>query len=312
MRILGLSAYYHDSAACLVEDGVIVAAAQEERFTRRKHDAAFPLNAARYCLAEGGTPPEIDAVVFYDKPILKFHRLLETYFSVAPRGLSQFLQAMPLWLKDRLWVAPEIEGACEFIKYLRLLGIKPAIGHTDADHYTTERAILAGANHVTHFYNAMRPFTHRNPTAVSAILSRPECIIELIGDGIHVCPEVAAMTFNVLDSRRIALISDAVCPMGMQDGIHEVYGAQIELKDGRCSYENGSLFGGGLSLLSGLKTMFKKARVPLLRLGEAVSRTPAKVLGLQITDASVFLDREFNWLATRWRDEWFWREDQKA
>ncbi len=112
MKILGLSAYYHDSAACLVEDGVIVAAAQEERFTRKKHDAGFPTHAVRYCLAEGGIEKAgLDAVVFYDKPILKFHRLLETYLSVAPRGLSQFLQAVPLWLKDRLWVAPEIEAA---------------------------------------------------------------------------------------------------------------------------------------------------------------------------------------------------------
>ena len=140
MRILGLSAFYHDSAACLVEDGVIVAAAQEERFTRKKHDAAFPRNAARYCLAEGagattsGAAPQIDAVVFYDKPILKFHRLLETYFSVAPRGLSQYLQAVPLWLRDRLWVAPEIEGE------LRKLGIeKPPPVHF-AEHHESHAA----------------------------------------------------------------------------------------------------------------------------------------------------------------------------
>ena len=134
MRILGLSAYYHDSAACLVEDGVIVAAAQEERFTRKKHDAAFPRNAARYCLAEGAAPGALDAVVFYDKPILKFHRLLESYFSVAPRGLSQFLQAMPLWLKDRLWVAPEIDGE------LRELGIEKPPKVQFAEHHESHAA----------------------------------------------------------------------------------------------------------------------------------------------------------------------------
>ena len=134
MRILGLSAYYHDSAACLVEDGVVVAAAQEERFTRRKHDAAFPRNAARYCLGEGSRPSEIDAVVFYDKPILKFHRLLETYFSVAPRGLSQFLQAVPLWLRDRLWVAPEIDGE------LRRLGIAQPPPVHFAEHHESHAA----------------------------------------------------------------------------------------------------------------------------------------------------------------------------
>lgn len=109
MRILGISAFYHDAAACLVEDGEIIAAAEEERFTRRKHDADFPRNAVRYCLAEGDVPPGgVDAVAFYDKPILKFHRLLETYFSVAPRGLRSFLTAVPLWLQDKLWVDPKI------------------------------------------------------------------------------------------------------------------------------------------------------------------------------------------------------------
>jgi carbamoyltransferase len=114
LKILGVSAYYHDSAACLVDDGVIVAAAQEERFSRRKHDAGFPLHAVRYCLAEGGIGPgagNLDAVAFYDKPVLKFHRLLETYFGVAPRGLRPFLMALPLWLKDKLWVTAHIEEA---------------------------------------------------------------------------------------------------------------------------------------------------------------------------------------------------------
>jgi carbamoyltransferase len=105
MRVLGLSAYYHDSAAALVEDGVIVAAAQEERFTRKKHDAAFPAQAARYCLQQAGTDWRgIDKVVFYDKPFLKFERLLETYLSFAPRGFQSFRMAMPLWLREKLFL----------------------------------------------------------------------------------------------------------------------------------------------------------------------------------------------------------------
>jgi carbamoyltransferase len=104
MRILGISAYYHDSAAALVCDGKIVAAAQEERFTRRKHDAEFPANAARYCLEAGAVAlSDVDAVVFYEKPFVKFERLLETYLSVAPRGFRQFLMAMPLWLREKLF-----------------------------------------------------------------------------------------------------------------------------------------------------------------------------------------------------------------
>ncbi len=114
MNILGISAYYHDSAAALVRDGAIIAAAQEERFTRKKHDAGFPAHAIRYCLAAGGVGPgELDAAAFYDKPIVKFARILETYFSVAPRGLRSFLMAMPLWLKQKLWIPLEIEAALD-------------------------------------------------------------------------------------------------------------------------------------------------------------------------------------------------------
>jgi carbamoyltransferase len=104
IRILGLSAFYHDSAAALVADGEIVAAAQEERFTRRRHDAAFPANAVRYCLAEGRIAlGDLDAVVFYDKPFLKFERLLETYLANAPRGFASFRLAMPAWLREKLF-----------------------------------------------------------------------------------------------------------------------------------------------------------------------------------------------------------------
>ncbi len=117
MKLLGISCYYHDSAACLIDGGRIVAAAQEERFTRVKHDSAFPTNAVRYCLAQAaaGGPPlrHLDGVVFYDKPLLKFHRILETYLAVAPRGLRSAVQAVPLWLREKLWIPPRIEEALE-------------------------------------------------------------------------------------------------------------------------------------------------------------------------------------------------------
>jgi carbamoyltransferase len=104
MKILGLSAFYHDSAACLVIDGNIVAAAQEERFTRKKHDAGFPTQAVAYCLAEAGiVAADLDYVVFYDKPFLKFERLLETYLAFAPRGFKSFVTSLPVWLKDKLF-----------------------------------------------------------------------------------------------------------------------------------------------------------------------------------------------------------------
>jgi carbamoyltransferase len=105
MNILGISAYYHDSAAALVIDGEIIAAAQEERFTRKKHDPNFPTNAVKYCLEEAGLNlKEIDAIVFYDKPLLKFERLLETYYAFAPKGLRSFMTAIPVWLKEKMFL----------------------------------------------------------------------------------------------------------------------------------------------------------------------------------------------------------------
>ena len=104
-NILGLSAYYHDSAAALLVDGVITAAAQEERFTRRKHDPSFPARAINYCLEEAGiTLADVDEVVFYDKPLVKFERLLETYLAYAPNGIRSFIAAMPVWLKEKLYL----------------------------------------------------------------------------------------------------------------------------------------------------------------------------------------------------------------
>lgn len=104
-NILGISAYYHDSAAALLSDGEIVAAAQEERFTRKKHDSSFPENAIRYCLGEAGLRlADIEHVVFYDKPLVKFERLLETYLAYAPRGIRSFIAAMPIWLKEKLFL----------------------------------------------------------------------------------------------------------------------------------------------------------------------------------------------------------------
>src|SRR5437870_3058537 len=105
MYILGVSAFYHDSAACLVRDGEIVAAAQEERFTRKKHYAGFPSHAARYCLREGGISlADLRYVAFYDKPLVKFERLLETYLAFAPRGMQSFVTAMPVWMKEKLFL----------------------------------------------------------------------------------------------------------------------------------------------------------------------------------------------------------------
>ena len=142
MRVVGISAFYHDSAAALIEDGRIVAAAQEERFTRKKHDAGFPRNALRYCLEEAGLEPaQIDRVAFYEKPFLKFERLLETYFSFAPRGFASFRQALPLWLKEKLFQR-------------RLLGKELKAIAPDVD---WDKRLLFSEHHLSHAASAFYP-----------------------------------------------------------------------------------------------------------------------------------------------------------
>ena len=105
MNILGISCFYHDSAACLVKDGRIIAAAQEERFTRKKHDFGFPKNAIDFCLDYGKlSVDDLDYVTFYDKPLIKFERILETYLAYAPVGINSFIKAIPLWIKQKIWI----------------------------------------------------------------------------------------------------------------------------------------------------------------------------------------------------------------
>ncbi|HEV2153948.1 carbamoyltransferase [Bradyrhizobium sp.] len=140
MRILGISAFYHDSAAALVEDGSIVAAAQEERFSRRKHDASFPRHAVAYCLeAADAKLSEIDHVVFYDKPFLKFERLLETYIALAPRGFRSFQMAIPLWLREKLFqkslLRTKLQEFDEDFAAERLLFVEHHISHAASAFY---------------------------------------------------------------------------------------------------------------------------------------------------------------------------------
>ncbi|MCM8812336.1 MAG: carbamoyltransferase [Candidatus Omnitrophica bacterium] len=150
--ILGVSAFYHDSAAALVQDGTLVAAAQEERFTRKKHSPDFPVNAIKYCLEYSGCRiDELDAVVFYDKPLLKFERLLETYYTFAPRGLRSFLSAMPVWMKEKLF----------FKKML-------SDGLADVEAYDRKKLRLLFSEH--HFSHAASAF-YPSPYAEAAILS---------------------------------------------------------------------------------------------------------------------------------------------
>jgi carbamoyltransferase len=149
MRILGISAFYHDAAAALIVDGRIVAAAQEERFTRRKHDPTFPRHAVAYCLAEAGVKlDELDQVVFYDKPFLKFERLVETYVAMAPRGFGSFKTSMPLWLREKLFqknlLSNELESNLGGFDKSRLLFSEHHLSHAASAFYPSpfENAVV--------------------------------------------------------------------------------------------------------------------------------------------------------------------------
>jgi len=152
VKILGISAFYHDAAAALVDAGEVVAAAQEERFTRRKHDPSFPHHAIAYCLEASGTAfEELEAVAFYDKPFLKFERLLETYYAFAPRGLRSFLAAMPVWIKEKL-----------LLKRLLLQELSRLAGHP-----VHEAKLLFPEHHLSHAASAFYP----SPFDEAAILT---------------------------------------------------------------------------------------------------------------------------------------------
>lgn len=152
MNILGISAYYHDSAAALVVDGRIVAAAQEERFTRKKHDAGFPTNAVKFCLEFGGLSLSgIDHVVFYDKPFLKFERLLETYYGSAPQGLISFVNSMPVWMKEKLFLKQNLIDALKEIEPVKDMG----------------KRLLFPEHHLSHAASAFYP----SPFEEAAILT---------------------------------------------------------------------------------------------------------------------------------------------
>lgn len=182
MYILGISAFYHDSAACLLNNGVIVAAAQEERFSRLKHDARFPSNAIRSCLDIAGiSPSDIDFVVFYEKPLLKFERLIETYLAFAPRGLRSFMVALPIWLKDKLFQKRKLA------EHLAEIGM---------DKSYWEKKMLFSEHHLSHAASAFFP----SPFESAAILTM---------DGVG---EWATTSLAIGHGKKIEIISEINFP----------------------------------------------------------------------------------------------------
>ncbi len=211
-------------------------------------------------------------------------------------------------------LAPELEGAFTLAEHAAKLGIRVVLGHTDADHDIAKRALGRGFNHVTHLFNAMRPFTHRDPTAVSAVLADRHATVEIIADGFHVFPPVVEMVANVIGPDRLVLISDGICPMGLGNGGHRAYGLEISVADGRCTMqETGQLVGGIRPLLEGLRTLHQATAIPPATLIGAVSQVPRRVLGTPVGGQNiasahdeVWVDHRWNWVATRAQNQWYW------
>ncbi len=184
MYILGISAFYHDSAAALIHNGKIIAAAQEERFTRKKHDAGFPENAIRYCLEEGGIDlRDVCAVVFYDKPFLKFERLLETYYAFAPKGFGQFVKAMPVWLKEKLFLKKLLKDSLKEIghfdeKKTKLLFPEHHLSHAASTFYPSpyEDAAILTLDGVGEWETASVAYGKGNTITVHKVLHFPHSL----------------------------------------------------------------------------------------------------------------------------------------
>jgi carbamoyltransferase len=184
MYILGISAFYHDAAAAIIKDGEIIAAAQEERFSRKKHDAGFPVNAIIYCLKEAGvTIDDLEAIVFYDKPFLKFERLLETYYAFAPKGIASFLMAMPVWLHEKLFLKKVIRDGLKKIgeydrKKLRLLFPEHHLSHAASAFYPSpfEEAVILTIDGVGEWATTTISKGHGNKIEILKQLNFPNSV----------------------------------------------------------------------------------------------------------------------------------------
>lgn len=184
MKILGISAFYHDSAACIIENEKIIAAVQEERFTRKKHDSSFPVNAIKFCLKEANISiNEIDAIAFYDKAFLKFERLLETYYSYAPKGLLSFLKSMPIWIKEKLFIKKLIFDELKKIekfdkKNIKLLFPEHHLSHSSSAFYPSpfKEAAIVTVDGVGEWATASIGYGYENKIKVYKELHFPHSV----------------------------------------------------------------------------------------------------------------------------------------
>jgi len=205
-------------------------------------------------------------------------------------------------------VAPELPGAIEFIRQAAKSGVFVAIGHSNANWEMTEKAIEAGARQVTHLFNAMPTFHHRQPNMLSHILTNKNLCVELIGDCEHVAPEIVRFIYGLYEPNQIMLVSDAVAPAGMPDGDYELYNTHLVKSGCQCCLRGGGLFGGATLLIDCLPKLAEKAGLSWGLLGTSVWRVPCDHFKIKPPETEVFFDTGMNWLATRVnRQAWYCR-----
>ena len=202
-------------------------------------------------------------------------------------------------------IAPELPGALEFISKAREMGVVAALGHSAADWDTTEKAVEAGARHITHLFNAMPAFHHREANLLSYVLARRELSIELIGDCEHVAPEIIKLACNLHENNQIIFVSDAVAPAGMPDGEYSLYGSHLIKSGCRCCLPDGNLFGGATMLPDCLGQLNRRAGLSWGLLGTSVWRTPCNLFDIKPPDTEVYFDQNMQWLASRHEHTWY-------
>ena len=203
-------------------------------------------------------------------------------------------------------IAPELPGAIKLIKEAVKIGIHVALGHSNADYSTTEKAVEAGATIVTHLFNAMPQLHHRDANLLTYILTHRDLVIELIADCEHVCPEMLSFVFSFYESSQIMLISDSMATTGLDDGEYNYYNTTIVKKGNRCNLKTGGFFGGATTLPQSLKIMAEKTYMSWGLLGTSAWRSPLDHLQLKSYETEVFFDPKMNWLASSLNNKtWF-------
>ncbi|MGM0600998.1 MAG: N-acetylglucosamine-6-phosphate deacetylase, partial [Candidatus Rifleibacteriota bacterium] len=209
-------------------------------------------------------------------------------------------------------VAPELDGAIEFIEKATKTKVVCALGHSDADWEQTEKAIEAGASHITHLFNAMPAFHHRQPNLLSCVLTNENVTLELIGDGIHVSPDIVKFVCSTFEGNRIMLISDCIAPAGLPDGGYNFYNTNLKKMNGKCCAEPGKLFGGSRTLVECFKELGESKKVAWGQLGASVWRNPSFLLKAIPPETEIYFDLNFNWRATKCADMWYWNRDNEV